>query len=411
MIDVDISGAADLRNLPRDIQLFVSAMANRHGGGRVAKEVHGLHLYIPCPECIKEKGEAELFSKHMSINLDKYFCIGRQYKNQPAWKADASAICHRNEDHKFKVSQLRKLPSIESRGCTPTRKNISITIQDESSYIYDSKGNLIPRPPGEATPLIELADDHPANWYLKNRGYDIESLYNQFRVAYCYKEWPESDGRDGQVLWKYRRMPGGWKDTPQGRIIFFCDVYKIQKGWQARIIDRIENEQKLLHHPYTFKWTPVEQFDKDTGKWIVRHDYQNDRFKWAPSKYRTAGGAHRNQLVMGFDAALAWNKEHDQSVVFIVEGPLDAGRIGPPAVAIMGKSLSHAQVQLLRPFKKIVLILDNDDAGKSALIRAKTVLGSTHTPYEICEIPEEYKDVGDMPRDEVLEMIEPFLLL
>ncbi len=58
--------------------------------------------------------------------------------------------------------------------------------------------------------------------------------------------------------------------------------------------------------------------------------------------------------------------------LYLVEGQLDAVRmyqLGLPAVAILGSSISEAQVELLRKYarcEKIVLAFDNDDAGYKA---------------------------------------------
>ena len=114
---------------------------------------------------------------------------------------------------------------------------------------------------------------------------------------------------------------------------------------------------------------------------------------------------------MGFDAALRWNTDNNMStpIVFIVEGPLDAGRIGPPACAILGKSLSTEQAQLLRPFKKIVIVMDNDDAGRTGIIRAQSILGPMGLDYEICHIPDTFKDVGEMSYMNVMLMLEPYV--
>ena len=57
--------------------------------------------------------------------------------------------------------------------------------------VPDANGNLVPRDPGKVIPITELPPLHPAVVYLKERGFDLHSLYNQFKCSYCYEEQPE----------------------------------------------------------------------------------------------------------------------------------------------------------------------------------------------------------------------------
>src|SRR6266496_1106889 len=54
-------------------QALAEALIECHGKVRVAKESRGLHFYIPCPDCLQEDGEKELYSMHLAINVDRYF--------------------------------------------------------------------------------------------------------------------------------------------------------------------------------------------------------------------------------------------------------------------------------------------------------------------------------------------------
>lgn len=67
-----------------------------------------------------------------------------------------------------------------------------------------------------------------------------------------------------------------------------------------------------------------------------------------------------------------WNTiTEDTTTVVVVESPLDAVRIfaltGIPTVAIMGAKLSDTQINLLLRFDVVILALDNDKAGKTAM--------------------------------------------
>jgi hypothetical protein len=395
-----LSNESLMESLPRHIQRFIKSMCNRHGGGRLAKEAKGLHLYLPCPLCLEVYGTRELDSKHLTINLDKYFNRGK-FRYQDLNKADWSALCHKERSHMQRVSILAKYPNLEERGLDAGDRSLVVTVSSELALIDDGNGNLIPKHPGEVTPILDLPPNHPAVEYLLRRNYDLRKLTDQFRAGYCHAQWPEEEKTETSKGYKYRNMPDGWKDTPQGRIILYMDVRGVQKGWQARIIDKVEDGWKWYWHPYRNEWVAVE-WKSPEGEWILREDYRDQFFKWKPSKYRTATGASRNMSVMGFDAALEWNKNRGNSdtVVMVCEGPLDAARLGPPAVAILGNSISSEQINLLRPFSRIVLVLDNDAAGQSGSIRAQHILHKMHREYEVFKLPDSVKDVGDMsPED------------
>lgn len=66
------------------------------------------------------------------------------------------------------------------------------------------------------------------------------------------------------------------------------------------------------------------------------------------------------------------------------------------STATFGAGLSDRQIWLLKQFDRVVMIPDNDEAGKRSLGRLKENLGK---PFEILEIPNlGIKDVGDIPQ-------------
>ena len=61
----------------------------------------------------------------------------------------------------------------------------------------------------------------------------------------------------------------------------------------------------------------------------------------------------------------------------VVEGPWDVMRLAQlhiPTVALLGVHLSHTQHDLLRRIKRLILMLDGDDAGRKATIRIRKIL-------------------------------------
>lgn len=397
------------------MRILAEALSRIHGPSVIRNEANGYHIYLPSPECIKTDGKKEIYSKHLTVNASRYkqtddWILKHGILNDDLAK-DFSAICHKTST-RFKVSDLlneKKYPPLEKRGL----QNISSTIiyaatLKTESLIDDGNGNLIPRDPGMVTPIIDLPPAHPAVVYLRNRGYDLKSLYRQFKCSYCYAEQPEIP--DKGIF--YKKLPLDFRDTPQGRIIFYSFINGIQVGWQARIIENVEGNNKYYWHPYKNTWTLAEHKDAKTGKWVaipgIEIKLDNYEILWKPSKYKTAFGMLRNETIMGIDAAVEFNKMIGlvKPVVFIAEGPLDAGRIGPGGVALLGKYFSekHADI-LISKFKKLVFVSDNDTAGTEFKTRAMQVMQDRIASVEFIAPPAQYKDIGDMPTEEAINLI------
>jgi len=96
----------------------------------------------------------------------------------------------------------------------------------------------------------------------------------------------------------------------------------------------------------------------------------------------------------------------NSEVVYLVESSFDAIRldqVGFPAVATLGANVSVSQTELLKKyFNNVVLIADNDDAGKTMSEKLVERLGSQIT---IINIDKKYKDIGDMD-DESIRKLE-----
>ena len=92
--------------------------------------------------------------------------------------------------------------------------------------------------------------------------------------------------------------------------------------------------------------------------------------------------------------------------VYVVESSFDAMRldqIGLPAVATLGSMVSGTQMDLLKKyFNNIILLADNDEAGKTMKQKMVERLGSR---LSTIELDDKYKDIGDMD-DESIRKIE-----
>jgi DNA primase len=91
--------------------------------------------------------------------------------------------------------------------------------------------------------------------------------------------------------------------------------------------------------------------------------------------------------------------------VYVVESSFDAIRLdqcGFPAVATLGANVSVTQTDLLQKyFNNIIVIADNDEAGGNMKDKIVERLG---VRVSILKIDKKYKDIGDMPNDEIKKL-------
>jgi len=91
--------------------------------------------------------------------------------------------------------------------------------------------------------------------------------------------------------------------------------------------------------------------------------------------------------------------------VYVVESSFDAIRldqVGMPAIATLGANVSNSQTELLQKyFNNIIVIADNDEAGGNMKDKIIEKLGSR---VSIIQLNKEYKDIGDMPDEEIQKL-------
>ena len=395
--------------------ILAEALSRLHGPAVIRNESNGFHIYLPSPECLKTDGRKEIQSKHLTVNASRYKQTDDWLHKHGSIKdpmvLDYSAVCHKTNT-KYKVSDLlneKKYPTLEKRGLSNiSSKIIEAATLKTQSLVDDGKGNLVPMDPGVVVPITALPTHHAAVAYLRDRGYDLDLLYKQFKCSFCTQERPEQPEKG--IF--YKRLPLDFKDTPQGRIIFYSFINGVQVGWQARIIDRVEDNIKYYLHPYKNNWVAAEQKNAETGKWEaipgIEIELNGYTIHWKPAKYKTAFGMARNETLMGVDAAVEFNKKLGlkKHTAFVVEGPLDAGRIGPGAVALLGKYMSERHADLLvSKFKKLVVVADNDKAGKEMATRIKQLMSERLVELNFVDIPDQYKDVGEMTYEAAMHLV------
>jgi hypothetical protein len=421
-----LTDPADAKKREQNILQISEALQAVHGKGVLRSEKHGLHLYLPSPQALLEDGPVEMYARHLSVNLDKHFGYG-QWASRSR-NADAAAICHKTGT-KYSVSQLLTMTPVGKRegGVDPGlgASKLKIPEEREKWLVADDQGRLVPAGPGQCLPIHELGAGNPAYDYVVARGYDPERLWRQFRVAFCIQETKMVNGmRRG-----YRPLPQGFADTPQGRLVFYADVKGAQVAWQARILERVTGDpgglqHREFFHPYRWEWEAME-FRVVLGPWTKLPEVLAEEeatkssprpLVWKPAKYMTAPQSQRASLVMGYDAAVAWNAAQGHTGqatrAIVVEGPLDGARTGPPGIPVLGKYVNPEQARLIaEAFKWVVVIADNDAGGDEVKATAKRSLGPL-VRLDFLDVKtlfpagEKHKDVGEASEQQITKALK-----
>lgn len=400
LADVTHAGGVAQCYIPKEITELADRIARQQNCKvTLSKESSGYHLYMPCPACLHTHGKNELRDPKYAINLSKYFGIGDDYRHLSAtdepdgfdplaqvrkeavWdeRNHKTGICMRtwqsNKPHRFSVEELLALPPISERHPDILSSyrviNGADSAEREAHWMEDPiTGKLCPPPAGEITPILDLPSYHPARWYLETyRKFNLQCLADMFRCGFCRKEYPESKAHK---IW-YRKFPGGWKDTPQGRIIFHSLNDGTPMSWQGRWIEVVSEDglTKRGLNPYSNQWDILATRATAKQAWIPYPPFdeidEEGRLKFDLSKYKTA--KHSARELMGWDAAIRRADQGDQPIRWCVltEGPLDAARVGPGGLALMGKSISNDNaMKVVGNFHLVLTAFDNDTAGNAA---------------------------------------------
>jgi len=401
------SSKTDSQNVPPEIRELAQKISDIHGPVKIVAEQNGIHIYFPSPYVVETDGrrDVERSYPHGTVNAEKFLGLGKfRSTRHNTDRTHCSGLCMKTQKP-ISLDALLAYPKIEERIGGPVNRKISEGCIDKDVHLVnDGKGNMIPRGPGKCTPITELPSDHPAVEYLFHRGFtNLEKLYEHSRVSFCDEEVPED--RATQVF--YKKLANGFRDTPQGRLVFFADMFGVQVGWQARIMDMVRKDEpnkRYFWHPYDKLWVPME-IPGENGKWTLNPEY-DDGWPWDKhySRYKTAKAASRNGIILGFDAARRWNSQHGRdfnALTIVCEGPLTSGRLGSPSVATLGASLSENQVKFLaQNFHEIVYVPDRDAAGDKASISfANQFNGLGIKRAEVKNLPEVVNEEGEIVKD------------
>ena len=220
--------------------------------------------------------------------------------------------------------------------------------------------------PGMLAQLVHLEDDHPAIAYLTRRGFDPKELNDTFGVRYCY------DGR---------AFAGGLFNTAN-TLVFPMWQDGDLVGWQARLL-----------------YTPEDMSEEEMDAAGFLRDEDGDFVK--PPKYWTNPGLPKGRVFFNFD----WAKQSD--LVVVTEGVFDSMAVGRCGVATLGKGVSKNQVNRLKEWPLVVLLLDPGDADKEMVTLTYDLGRDTRVlPVKLSG----YKDAGEAPRYEIWKQIADYAL-
>lgn len=407
MSDIDrpllFSGKVDQAGVCNEIRELAEKIAKIHGPVKIAAEKSGIHIYFPSPYVVELEGIKEVYRAypHGTINAEKFLGLGRFARTKTSRNAaSSSALCMKTDRPINVQSLLSDYAPIEERvkqkvDCRVTEGSVDREIH----LVTDRYGERVPRGPGHLIPVTELDYSHPARIFLRERKMDErrEELVKMFGLSFCDKEEPE-DRATGVY---YKKLAAGFKDTPQGRLVFQGFMYGSRVAWQARIIainPPDDPDTRWFLHPYELKFFPMEK--KVAGKWVYNTAMGAGRWDKHYSKYRTAPGASRNDILFGLDAAIEYNRQvgnFSNPKVMVVEGPLDAGRMGSPCIPFLGSSMSAQQVRLLENnFRELLLIADNDKAGEKLVNTCKKMLAGSSLKLTVEDISAFAEDPGSL---------------
>jgi DNA primase len=119
--------------------------------------------------------------------------------------------------------------------------------------------------------------------------------------------------------------------------------------------------------------------------------------------FKNTPGLQKSKTLFNLQRA----KRHDK--VFVVESSFDAIRleqVGVYAVATLGATISKEQRKLLKQyFNQVIVLGDNDDAGKNMSKKMIDFFGSGCIAPEL---PEGVKDVSDLSDEDLKSFVDRF---
>lgn len=182
--------------------------------------------------------------------------------------------------------------------------------------------------------------------------------------------------------------------------------YYLNRNYDANTLIKFDigdcsNENKLM---YNRAVVPVYNQNNEYLGSCGRAKFDTLKPKWINSK-----GFKKSHVLYGIH--LAKDTIMKTGIVILVEGPGDVWRLHESgfenAVAISGANLSDQQLIELEccGCTKLIILTDNDEAGQKARQQIIKKCGRRFN-YILPDIPSQYKDIGEMSKDEIVTLLE-----
>jgi len=204
--------------------------------------------------------------------------------------------------------------------------------------------------PGLVVPLDQLGRRHSAVQYLEERGYDVAHLAMTYGIGYCQEassQFPAAGGRIIIPIWM------------RGKLV----------GWQGRYVGDL--------------------------KWKVA----------GVQKYYNLPGMAKKLMLYNVDRA----EKTKSRIVVLVEGVTSVWATGAETVALLGKTLSYQQQQLIEVSwgerDALVVVILDDEAQKQA-VKVVDQLGECFGKRVVNVCLPKGKDPGDYDREVTWGFIE-----
>lgn len=138
--------------------------------------------------------------------------------------------------------------------------------------------------------------------------------------------------------------------------------------------------------------------------WIIIPIFQNgllrNYFMRSPfNAGKRYGESSRNNILAGLNFVPEGTKK-----IYVTEGIFDAiafRKTRNYCVAALSNRLLRDQLQLLKDFKSVVIVPDNDEMGKQLIYSARSLVHNTNVT--VCKLPPHRKDAADCTLEELLE--------
>lgn len=163
-------------------------------------------------------------------------------------------------------------------------------------------------------------------------------------------------------------------------------VYKIKGTGAVGHVDYTDDDGTRHRSPFRFRIIIPVYMNGVRVSYTAR-----DITNTSNTKYRSAPAAVEVRDIKTCLYALDLAK---RDAVIVTEGAMDAWKLGPGAVAVMGVSYLPAQVRLLERFRKVFVLFDDDAYDMAAdFARDCSLMGND---VEIVDISDEAHDAGEL---------------